>query len=115
MLKEIIALATFSSPYHQAWFIGSMLLLLLSCLAVQFGFRQKFQWLAVLHAVVAVEAALWITLRPGESQEVYSVHCIWFNLLLATVHYFLTDSQGVKDAEARSKAAEAERRDEDAQ
>jgi hypothetical protein len=97
-MEGFISLITFESPLHQAWFLGSMFLLLLSCSAVVMGYRQKFQYLSVLHAIVAIEAILMFIFRPGEN-EVFSVHCIWFNFLMATAYFFLTDSAGTKQPE----------------
>ena len=95
-MDEFISLVTFESPLHQIWFVVSMGFLLVSCLAVRLGgYRQKFQYLSVLHSVVAVEAILMTLFRP-EQREVFSVHCIWFNLLMAGIYFFLTDSPGAK-------------------
>jgi len=97
-MEGLISLVTFESPIHQVWFLGSMFLLLLSCSAVVMGFRQKFQYLSVLHGIVAIEAVLMFIFRPGEN-EAFSVHCIWFNFLMAVVYFFLTDSEGTKRPE----------------
>jgi len=104
-MDEFISLVTFASPYHQAWFIGSMFLLFMGCAAVRMGFRQRFDWLCLLHAVVAIEAILWVLLRPAEN-KVFSFHCIWFNLLMAGIYFLLIGSREVADQLA---AAEAER------
>jgi len=111
MLDALIWLVTFSSPYHQAWFLMSMFILIASCLSVKLGCRRHLPWVALFHGIVAFEALLWITLRPGENQ-VYSVHCIWFNGLMFAVYYFLTGSRGTEKAEA--EAAERKAADEQA-
>ncbi|MFA6603933.1 MAG: hypothetical protein WCT10_03800 [Patescibacteria group bacterium] len=103
-MAELIALVTFTSLAHQIWFVGSMLLLLIFCSAVLLGFNQQFHFLAILHAIVAVEAIFSRLFRP-EDTEVFSVHCIWFNLLMAIVYIFLTDSAGtgqLKDDETKN-------------
>lgn len=102
-MEGFISLVTFSSPVHQAWFLISMFLLLLSCSAVVMGYGQKFQYLSVLHAIVAFEAVLMHLFRPEES-EPFSVHCIWFNFLMAVIYFFLTDSEGTKRPEEEAKA-----------
>jgi len=112
-MDTIIDLVTFNSVFHQIWFIGSMLLLFASCARVWLGKSHIFPWLCLGHAVVAFEALLMTLFRPGEN-EVFSIHCIWFNLLLAGVYYLLLGSPEVAaqlgdDATEKPDENEAER------
>jgi hypothetical protein len=106
-MDEFISLVTFASPYHQAWFVGSMFLLLASCSAVKLGYRQRFDWLCLMHAVVVIEAILWVCLRPGEN-KVFSFHCIWFNLLMAGIYFLLIGGREVAEQIAAAEAEAAE-------
>lgn len=79
-------LVTFSSPYHLFWFMLST-----GWLAVTLGWRRPWQakYALIGHAVTAVDAALAILFGVGG--PVYSVHCIWFNGLMAVLHWRLLE------------------------
>jgi len=108
-MDTLIELVTFNSGFHQAWFIGSMLLLFASCARAWLGRSQIFSWLCLGHCAVAVEAVLMTLFRPGEN-EVFSVHCIWFNLLMAGAYFLLLGSPEVA---ARLEKDAAEKTEED--
>jgi hypothetical protein len=107
-MDTLIGLATFSSTFHQAWFIGSLTVLLLSCLGAWLGQRHIFHWLCLGHAVIAFEAVCETLFRSGEN-EAFSVHCIWFNALMAVVYFLLLGSPEV----AVQLEADAKKRPED--
>lgn len=79
-------LVTFSSPYHLAWFLLSMTALVICILASYYG-RRWFVYGFLGHSIVVVETVL--TLAFAEPGPVFSVHCIWFNGLLALLYWKL--------------------------
>lgn len=84
----------FSSPYHLAWFLLSMIALVAMVLASRYG-RRWFHWGCLFHALVAVEAVLnLVFMEPG---PVFSVHCIWFNGLMALLHWKLIGTTAAPD------------------
>lgn len=89
MIDELLGLVTFQSSYHQWWFIGSMVLLLASCLRVKLGRSPIFHFLAVLHGVIVIEATC-VCLFGRSDSTALSVHCIWFNGLMTVAYYALT-------------------------
>ena len=93
-MDAIIGFLTFNSGFHLAWFVGSMLLLFASCARVWLGKSHIFPWLCLGHAIVAFESICMTLFRPGEN-EVFSVHCIWFNGLMAVVYFLLLGSPEV--------------------
>ena len=92
MSDAIRWLFTFSSPYHLAWFLLSMTVLLASLASAHFFGKRWFHYACIFHALVVVETAL--TLAFGDGGEVFSVHCIWFNGLMAALHWRLTGVGG---------------------
>ncbi len=111
-MQTIIDLVTFNSVFHQVWFIISMLLLFASCARVWLGKSQIFPWLCLGHAIVAFEAICMTLFRPGEN-EVFSVHCIWFNGLMAAVYFLLLGSPEVAAGLEQDAKDQAEKADED--
>jgi hypothetical protein len=78
-------LVTFSSPYHLAWFLLSTFVLALT-LAV--GRTERPHVMACVgHGFTVINAAIHVMLE-GDG-PVYSVHCLWFNALMAYVHWRL--------------------------
>lgn len=76
----------FSSPYHMAWFLLSMIVLVALILASYYG-KRWFHWGFLLHGLVTVETVLVLLFDDGG--QVFSVHCIWFNGLLALLYWKL--------------------------
>lgn len=87
MIDDAVSwLITFSSPYHLAWFLLSMFLLLLA-LTIRPWRGTLHGYVIIFHGVVAIEAT--ITTILGIESRVFSMHCIWFNLLMAFAHWRL--------------------------
>lgn len=87
-------LLSFSSPYHLAWFLLSMIALVACILASYYG-RRWFVYGFLGHAIVVVETVL--VLAFGDGGQVYSVHCIWFNGLLALLYWKLIGTNADPD------------------
>ncbi len=114
-MDAIISFLDFNSGFHQAWFIGSMLLLFASCARAWLGKSQIFSWLCLGHAIVAFEAICMTLFRPGEN-EVFSVHCIWFNGLMAAIYFLLLGSPEVAarlEQDAKDKAEKTDKNETD--
>ena len=87
MIEDAVTwLVTFSTPYHLAWFLLSMFGVLAALLS---GARRcdVHGWLLVGHCIVVIEAVIMTTLDIRT--QVFSVHCIWFNALMAFGHWRL--------------------------
>jgi hypothetical protein len=85
MADAIRSFFSFSSPYHLVWFCISM-----TWLAVALTFPRTVwprAYGCVGHAVTTIDAILHV-LTAGNG-PVYSVHCIWFNALMAFAHWQL--------------------------
>ena len=89
-------LTTFSSPYHLTWFLLSMAAFVICILASYYG-RRWFHYGFLGHAVVVVETVL--TLAFAEPGPVFSVHCIWFNALMALLYWKLIGTNSEPDEE----------------
>ncbi len=76
-------LTTFASPYHLAWFILSMSWVLVALGTLPRVWPRTYGCL--FHALVAFEALLNVVLS-GDG-PVFSVHCIWFNGLMAVIYW----------------------------
>lgn len=82
-------LVTFASPYHLAWFLLSAAGVA-AALGIDAAFRlsgKAHAWALLGHAVVAIEAIIHEMI--GAESAVFSVHCIWFNALMAFLHWRL--------------------------
>jgi hypothetical protein len=86
----------FSSPYHFAWFLLSMTVLVVMVLASYYG-RRWFMYGFLGHAIVVIETVL--VLAFGDGGQVYSVHCIWFNGLMALLYWKLIGTNSEPDKE----------------
>ena len=86
----------FSSPYHFAWFLLSVAGLVVTILASYYG-RRWFVYGCLAHAIVVIETILVLTL--GDGGQVYSVHCIWFNGLMALLYWKLIGTNSEPDEE----------------
>ena len=84
----------FSSPYHMAWFLLSVTGLVVTILASYYG-RRWFVYGCIAHAIVVVETVLnLLFMEPG---PVFSVHCIWFNGLMALLYWHLVGTNAAPD------------------
>jgi hypothetical protein len=83
-------LFTFSSPYHAAWFLISMIGLVIPLLARPIA-KTWHLYALIFHVVVVIEAVIYLAMDIGG--QVFSVHCIWFNLLVSYGHWRLLVSR----------------------
>jgi hypothetical protein len=93
MTEAIRWLFTFSSPYHLFWFLLSM-----TWLVATLTLRNQ-RWMPLYgsmgHMVTVIDAVIMLTV-VGPSQ-VYSIHCVWFNALMALAHYFILEARALRD------------------
>lgn len=89
-------LFSFASPYHLAWFAMSMTALLaVTILDRALRLAGKAHLYALFaHVVVAIEAVIHEMI--GHESMVFSVHCIWFNALMAVTHWILLARASVR-------------------
>lgn len=81
-LRELISP---SSPFHLAWFVCSVVMLGISIVAAVMRFRAPAKYFCFFHVAVAIEVPF--VLLFGYDGPVFSVHCIWFNALMAFIHW----------------------------
>lgn len=93
MPEPVRWLFTFSSPYHFFWFVVSMTWLAVTLVLA--GRRWPAIYGSIGHAVTVIDTAIALVyLGPS---PVYSVHCLWFNGLLALAHWFIFESRSLGD------------------
>lgn len=80
-------LFTFASPYHAIWFAISMAGLIVAIFAGKYR-TDAHVWAVLFHVTVVIEAAImvWLVRYKG---PVYSINCVWFNALMAFIHWRL--------------------------
>lgn len=93
MTEAVRWLFTFSSPYHLFWFLLSMTWLVVT-LSLR-GRRWPATYGCIGHAVTVIDAALALAMDVGG--PVYSVHCIWFNALMALAHWGIVEYRAIRD------------------
>ncbi len=75
------------TTYHVIWLAISLAALIVNLTLDRLGRRPYYAIAIVLHAIVAFEAVLRLTLDATGGG--YCVHCIWFNLLCAAANWLL--------------------------
>ena len=99
MPDTIRSLFSLSSPYHLYWFVCSMAMLGVSIVAAARGSRALIGYFCFFHAMVTIEVPF-VLFFFNYNGPVFSVHCIWFNALVALIHFALFR---VATASARNK------------
>ncbi len=110
MLDWAIGLFSFRNASHQYWFLGSMIVFLMSLVFCHFSkSKDHFGVFILSHAVTAISAFFKVLILK-QSSPVYSVDCIWFNALMAAVYIGLLfykikrDEQGIPPPSFQSKS-----------
>lgn len=83
MLKAAL---TFRSHHHQDWFFGTMVLLIVGCVAAWNGYGWlSWTWMWG-HLLTVLGACYTIGFSRVRTSDVFSRDCIWYNLLMALIN-----------------------------
>jgi len=77
----------FASPWHAAWFLFSLVMLAAFITMGLFG-RNLFLIGVLIHGLIAIQALLTLTVGQADG-EIISIHCVWFNAVMAFIHWRL--------------------------
>ena len=76
----------FTAPHHARWCFLTAIMFVVAGLSLLSGDAEASKLFLGLHCIIAVNATSELNFGRIRQSDVYTVDCIWFNLLMAELH-----------------------------